>query len=98
MDQDAVDAIKKLTVVATKLTKTLEALLIRIEDTTPLNLAVGRGPTPGTVQGKTVTGAKRIPDRHDRANLEFAQRYGPPEEVDRLIAEFDWSTKPTKGD
>ena len=49
------------------------------------------------VKDPLVAGKKPQPDRHDRANLDFAVRYGDHEEAQRLRDKFDWDAKPSKG-
>lgn len=135
MDQDAVDAIKKLTVVLTghraaldrfsglieknnqaldvavslplkfdllievakkhsaamsKMTAVLADLEPHLERQAKRLAENGLMPVGDPLARKV---GKRLPDRADRANLEFAERYGPAEEVDRLHSIFDFSTK-----
>lgn len=50
------------------------------------------------VKDPMVAAKKPLPDRHDRANLDFAVRYGHTEEEKRLREKFNWDAKPAKGD
>ena len=75
------DVIKKQTVAMISLAKSLDRY---VDSTKPVE------PDPAKPQPKP------IPDRHDRANLDFAVRYGHHEEAARLREKFNWYAKPAK--
>lgn len=73
-------AMSKMTTVLADLEPHLERQAKRLE-------AEGLAP----VKDPLITVGKPKPDRHDRANLDFAVRYGHAEEATRLRNKFDWS-------
>lgn len=87
MEKDELDALLKATVAMTKLTRAIDALCQRID--------AGNGPPELGVVAKV---SKPLPDRHDRANLDFAVRYGHFEEEKRLREKFNWDAKPARGE
>lgn len=79
-------AMSKMTAVLADLEPHLERQAKRLE-------SEGLVPVPDPL----VPSQKPYPDRHDRASMEFAERYGYTEEVERLRAKFNWNPKPAKG-